>query len=68
MIKIEPVGGLFRLLSRRLLNALQLCPLLVFPIAAVFLVPPALILPVFDFLDRERSFTLGYICTASKSS
>jgi SAM-dependent methyltransferase len=67
-INIEPAGGLFRLLSRRLLNALQLFPALVFPVATVFLAPPALILPLFDFLDRDRSFTLGYICTASKSS
>ena len=30
--------------------------------AAMLLVPPALILPFLDFLDRDRNFTLGYIC------
>jgi len=65
---IEPVGGYFRLLSRRLLNGLQFFPGLWFVVAAIFLAPPALILPWFDSLDRERNFTLGYICTARKRS
>ena len=63
---IEPVGGYFRLLARRLLNGLQFFPGLLFPVAALFLVPPALLLPFFDPLDRERNFTLGYICVARK--
>lgn len=65
---IEPVGGYFRLMSRRLLNGLQFFPGPFFFIAAVFLVPPALVLPWFDSLDRDRNFTLGYICTAEKRS
>lgn len=65
---IEPVGGYFRLLSRRLLNGLQFFPGPLFFIAALFLAPPALVLPWFDSLDRERNFTLGYICTARKRS
>jgi SAM-dependent methyltransferase len=65
---IEPVGGYFRLLARRLLNGLQFFPgLLVIP-AALFLVTPALILPMLDSLDRDRNFTLGYICVATKRS
>jgi SAM-dependent methyltransferase len=67
-ISIQPVGGYFRLLSRRLFNGLQFFPGLWFFVAAFFLVPPALILPWFDSLDRERNFTLGYICTARKRS
>jgi SAM-dependent methyltransferase len=67
-ISIRPAGGLFRLLSRRLLNALQFFPALAWPLAALVLVPLALILPAFDSLDRECSFTLGYICTARKHS
>lgn len=63
---IQPVGGYFRLIARRLLNGLQFFPGLLFPIAALFLVPPALLLPLFDRLDRERNFTLGYICVARK--
>ena len=65
---IEPVGGYFRLLSRRLLNGLQFFHGPLFFLAAIFLAPPALILPWFDSLDRERNFTLGYICTARKRS
>lgn len=67
-VRIEPVGGYFRLLARRLLNGLQFFPgLLVVP-AAMLLVPPALVLPLLEPLDKARSFTLGYVCTARKSS
>ncbi|HUA83462.1 MAG TPA: class I SAM-dependent methyltransferase [Bryobacteraceae bacterium] len=63
-ISIVPTGGIFRLISRRLLNALQFFPgPLILP-AAIFLVPPALVLPLFDGLDRQRAFTPGFICTA----
>ena len=65
---IEPVGGYFRLCSRRLLNGLQFFPGIWFFVAAIFLAPPALILPWFDWLDRERNFTLGYVCVARKRS
>ena len=67
-ISIQPVGGIFRLISRRLLNALQFFPGPLMLVAAVFLAPPALVLPLFDSLDKERSFTLGYICSARKPS
>ena len=63
---LSPVGGYFRLMSRRLLNGLQFFPGLAFPFAALFLVPPALILPWFDGLDEPKNFTLGYICVARK--
>ncbi len=65
---IEPVGGYFRLISRRLLNGLQFFPGPALFLAAIFLAPPALILPWFDWLDRDRNFTLGYICIAKKRS
>lgn len=65
-VTLQPVGGYFRLMSRRLLNGLQFFPGLWFYAAALFLVPPALLLPFFDALDRERNFTLGYICIAKK--
>jgi SAM-dependent methyltransferase len=69
-IEVRPVGGYFRLLARRLLNGLQFFTgglrWLLFPVAAILLVPPALILPFLDFLDRDRNFTLGYICKARK--
>lgn len=66
-IVISPVGGMFHLLSRRLFNALQFFPGPLMFVAALFLVPPALVLPLFEPLDRHKSFTLGYICTARKS-
>ncbi len=63
---IEPVGGWFRLMSRRLLNGLQFFPGPLLLVAGVFLAPLSLLLPAFDWLDRERNFTLGYICIAEK--
>jgi SAM-dependent methyltransferase len=63
---IEPAGGYFRLLARRLLNGLQFFPGLLAIPAALILAPPALLLPFLDFLDRRRDFTLGYICIARK--
>jgi SAM-dependent methyltransferase len=65
-IVIKPVGGFFRLLSRRLLNGLQFFPGPLMFVAAIFLVPPALILPLFEPLDKRKNFTLGYICFARK--
>lgn len=67
-LSIQPVGGFFRLLSRRLLNALQFFPGPLLWVAAVFFVPPALVLPWFEPLDRRKNFTLGYICVARKAS
>jgi SAM-dependent methyltransferase len=64
--EIRPVGGFFRLLSRRLFNALQFFPGPLIFVAAIFFVPPALVLPLLDPLDRRRNFTLGYICSARK--
>jgi SAM-dependent methyltransferase len=70
-IEVRPAGGYFRLLARRLLNGLQFFAgglrWLLFLPAAALLVPPALILPFFDFLDRDRNFTLGYIAIAKKT-
>jgi SAM-dependent methyltransferase len=63
-VQITPVGGFFRLLSRRMFNALQFFPGPLIVIAAVFFVPPALVLPLFDPLDRTKSFTPGFICRA----
>ncbi len=69
---IEPVGGYFRLLSRRLLNGLQFFKggwrWIGWLPAAILLAPPVLVLPFLDFLDRNRHFTLGYVCTAKKQS
>ncbi len=70
VVEMRAAGGYFRLLARRLLNGLQFFTggirWLFFVPAAMLLVPPALILPWLDFLDRDRNFTLGYLCTARK--
>lgn len=63
---LEPAGGFFRLLSRRLLGGLQFFPGPLAWLAALIFVPLALILPLFDSLDRRRDFTLGYRCIARK--
>jgi SAM-dependent methyltransferase len=65
--RIIAAGGYFRLCSRRLLNGLQFFKGPWFFLAALFLVPPALIMPWFDSLDHDRNFTLGYICSAKRS-
>lgn len=70
-IQIVPVGGYFRLLSRRLLNGLQFFTggsrWLAFPFAALALGVPAAIVPLLDPLDKEKNFTLGYVCTCSRA-
>ena len=70
VVEIRASGGYFRLVARRLLNGLQFFTggirWLGFLPAAILLVPPALILPFLDALDRERNFTAGYICQAIK--
>jgi SAM-dependent methyltransferase len=63
---ITPVGGYFRLLSRRLLLGHKFFPQ---PLALLWLLlvgGPALLLPLLDGLDRQADFTLGYICLARK--
>jgi SAM-dependent methyltransferase len=71
VLDMRPVGGYFRLLARRMLNGLQFfsggARWVLFIPAAMLLVPPALVLPFLDFLDRDKNFTLGYICTARKA-
>jgi ubiquinone/menaquinone biosynthesis C-methylase UbiE len=67
-ITIQPVGGFFRMMSRRLLNSLQFFPGPTMILAALFFAPPALVLPLLDPLDKHRNFTLGYICSARKRS
>jgi SAM-dependent methyltransferase len=64
---IAPVGGFFRLLSRRILNALRFFPGPTILIGGILFVPPALLLPLLEPLDRRQDFTLGYICSARKS-
>ena len=66
-IRIQPSGGLFRLLSRRTLNSLQFFPWPFKAVAFLFAAPAALLLPLFDSLDKNKDFTAGYLCTARKA-
>jgi SAM-dependent methyltransferase len=66
-VSIRPVGGFFRMLSRRMLYALQFFPGVSIVIGAILFVPPALLLPLLEPLDRRQNFTLGYICYARKT-
>jgi SAM-dependent methyltransferase len=65
-IQIEPVGGYFRLMSRRLLNGLQFFPLPLMLLMALVLAPMALLAPLLDGFDRQKNFTLGFVCRAAK--
>lgn len=65
-IEIEPVGGFFRLLARRLAHAPRMLP---FPLNALALAGLAgwvLVLPLLDVFDTRRGFTLGFVCRARK--
>jgi SAM-dependent methyltransferase len=68
--EMTPAGGYFRLLSRRLLNGLQFFMRgawwILFAPAALVCVPLALLVPLFEPLDKKRNFTLGYLCIARK--
>jgi len=71
VLEMRAAGGYFRMLARRLLNGLQFFTAglrwVWFVPAALVVAPAALVLPWLDFLDRERNFTLGYICWARKT-
>jgi SAM-dependent methyltransferase len=70
VLRVDAAGGYFRLLSRRLLNGIQFFKggwrWILFLPAAACLGPPALLLPLFEPLDPEKNFTLGYICEAQR--
>ncbi len=57
----EPAGGIFRLLSRRMLNVLATSWL-----AGLVLAPAALLLPLLDGWDKKRTSTLGYVTLARR--
>jgi SAM-dependent methyltransferase len=65
-VRVEPVGGFFRLLARRLWNGLQFFPGPVALLAAVVIAPLALLVPFLDGMDTRRNFTLGFICYARR--
>ncbi len=72
LLRLEPVGGYFWLMARRSVNFLTFLQggvkwVLFFLLAPVFGLLLPLVLYLMDGLDRQRDFTLGYICEAQKS-
>ena len=65
---IVPVGGYFRLLSRRLLSGYKFFPPPLSWFWLMVVAGPALLLPLLDGLDRQADYTLGYICRAHKEA
>ena len=65
-IHVEPGGGYFRLMGRRMLNGLQFFKGFWILPAALLLAPHGLLFPLLDGIDREKNFTLGYLCSARK--
>jgi SAM-dependent methyltransferase len=65
---IEPIGGYFTLLARRLTGALNFFQSgllwLLFPLVALLVLPAALLLPALDRLDKGKDYTLAYTCIA----
>jgi SAM-dependent methyltransferase len=69
--RIEPIGGFFWMLSRRLIAVLGFAQKgwrwIFFPVLAPLF---GLILPLccyyLDFLDEDKAFTLGFICEGSR--
>ena len=68
--RIEPLGGFFTLAARRCLNFatffMRGLGWIVFPFVAALAAAFALVLPLFDPLDRDKNFTLGYLCRVEK--
>jgi SAM-dependent methyltransferase len=69
-VRLDPVGGYFTLLARRLLNGLNFfqggARWLAFPFVAAVAGCCGLLLPALDSLDRDKHFTLAYVCVAEK--
>ncbi|MBI2685520.1 MAG: class I SAM-dependent methyltransferase [Acidobacteria bacterium] len=61
IVSLEPGGGYFRLLARRLLNGGQFFPAPLHILWFLCVAPAALLLPLFEGLDRRKDFTLGYL-------
>jgi SAM-dependent methyltransferase len=65
-VKVEPVGGFFRLLARRLAHVPRMLPLPLNVIALVGLAPWVVVLPWLDGIDRKKNFTLGFVARGKK--
>jgi SAM-dependent methyltransferase len=71
VVRIEPVGGFFWQLGRRLMGVLAFAQTgwrwILFPLLApIFGILLPLICYYLDGLDRDRAYTLGFLCEARK--
>lgn len=64
IVRLDAGGGFFRLLSRRMMNALQFFPAPLMALLALCVVPSSLLVGALDFLDTKRDYTLGYFVEA----
>ena len=69
-IEIQPTGGFFTLLGRRLLDSVFFfqggARWLLFPFVAGIVGPLGLLLPWLDRFDHDKLTTLGYACRATR--
>lgn len=65
-IRLESGGGYFRLMGRRMLNGIGFFKGFWILPAALLLAPAGLLFPLLDSIDKEKNFTLGYLCWARK--
>ncbi len=65
--RLDGVGGMFRLLSRRLLGALQFFPGVVRPLAALLFVPPARCAPLAGSPRRQKTVHTGICMRSAKT-
>ena len=61
VVSMEPGGGYFRLLARRLLGGAQFFPMPWHWVWLALVAAPALLLPLLDGLDKKKDFTPGYL-------
>ena len=61
VVSMEPGGGYFRLLARRLLGGAQFFPMPLHLAWLTLVAAPALLLPLLDGLDKKKDFTPGYL-------
>ncbi|MBK7928126.1 MAG: methyltransferase domain-containing protein [Bryobacterales bacterium] len=67
-VEVEPVGGFFRLLARRLAHSPRMLPAPLALLMLLAVVVPVFLLPLLDAFDHRRNFTLGFICRARKGT
>jgi SAM-dependent methyltransferase len=68
ILTLRAGGGFFRLLSRRLMNALQFFPAPLMLLLAMIVVPLALLTAACDSLDQKQDYTLGYFVEAVREA